>query len=56
MCPLCNGNEDNNHVLLCKICVTNDTWDVAMNVLEESLLDNNTPVNTVHMIVNKLQS
>ena len=33
----------------------NDTWDVAMNALEESLLDNNILGNTVQMIVKKLQ-
>ena len=47
LCPLCNESEDNNHVLLCKSSVVNDTRDVAMNALEESLLDNNTPVNIV---------
>ena len=55
MCPPCNESEDTNHVLLCKSRVANDIWDVTINALEEILLDNNTPINTVQLIVNKLQ-
>ena len=54
VCPLCNESEDNKNVLLCKIRVANDTWDVAINALGGSLLDNNTPENRLQIIVNKL--
>ena len=35
--------------------MSNGTQDVAINTLEESLLGNNIPVNTVNIIVNNLQ-
>ena len=47
MNPLFNENEDINHVMLCKSSVANDTEDVTMNALEESLLHNNIPGNIV---------
>ena len=52
MCSLRDKREDNTQVLRCNSVQANPKWSASIDALEDHLLDNNTPSNTVNMIVN----
>ena len=56
MYSLCDKTEDNIHVLRCNSEQANQKWSASIDALEDHLVDNNTPSNTVNMIVNQLHS
>ena len=53
-CPLCNKVEDNCPIMKCKSNEANSRWLISIEKLENHLLDNDNPTDTVNMIIIQL--
>ena len=52
VCPLYDAPE----VIRCRSKIANDRWTSSIDALEDQLLNDGTPTNTVNIIVNQLHS